>query len=166
MCSLAKALTGKWSVTVKFSPDEEIPNAPSGSGQRTGVGYGQEVWRSGPGGFTLIDDEDMHTPFGEIFLVGFMWWDSTTKSFHGMECSSQNPHECDVQGSLNRVSIKWDGKRLVIDMEDDVDGKKMVWHEVFSDFTPTSFTQTAESGQAGGPLKRMVTIHATRINAR
>jgi len=34
---------------------------------------------------------------------------------------------------------------------------------VFSDFTPNSFTQTGDMGEAGGPLKRVLIIHATRI---
>jgi hypothetical protein len=39
----------------------------------------------------------------------------------------------------------------------------MLWHERFFDITPTSFTQTADSGEAATPLKRVLTIHATRV---
>jgi uncharacterized protein DUF4440 len=45
-------------------------------------------------------------------------------------------------------------------------GKKLLWHEVFSDITNTSFTQTADIGEKGGPLKRWLTIHATRAEER
>jgi ketosteroid isomerase-like protein len=53
---------------------------------------------------------------------------------------------------------------LVIHTEFPRDGKNFVWHEVFSDITATSFTQTADIGEKGGPLKRWVTIHATRVH--
>jgi hypothetical protein len=163
MLSLAKALAGKWSVIANFGSEEAIPNVASGKQQSGGTGSGEEFWRLGPGGFTFIDEEDIRAPFGEVFLVGFVWWDATTHSFRGMECTSQNPRGCDVQSSLQGVSLKWDGKQLVIDMDTSENGKKMIWHEVWSDITANSFTQTGYMGEAGGPLKRAVTIHGTRI---
>jgi hypothetical protein len=42
-------------------------------------------------------------------------------------------------------------------------GKKLVWQAVFSDITPTSFTQTGFIGEPGGPLNRVVTIQATKM---
>lgn len=42
--------------------------------------------------------------------------------------------------------------------------KKMVWHEVWSDITATSFTQTGDMGEVGGPLKRALTIHAVKAS--
>jgi hypothetical protein len=53
---------------------------------------------------------------------------------------------------------------LVIENEFERDGKKFVWPEVYSDITSTSFLQTADIGEKGAPLKRWVTIHATRVN--
>jgi len=60
--------------------------------------------------------------------------------------------------------VRWDGKRLVIDLRFLKDGKWMVWHEVWSDITPTSFTQTGDMGEAGKPVRRVVTIQATRVS--
>jgi len=34
----------------------------------------------------------------------------------------------------------------------------MLWHEVISDFTLTSFTKTGDMGEVGGPLSRVVTL--------
>lgn len=161
MQSLVKALSGTWNVTMKFEPDGANPNAAS-KGEQSSKGYGQQIWRAGPGGLTFIDEERMHMPFGPVNLVGFMWWDSTTKHLRGMECTNQNPAGCDVQGSLNGVSLKWDGKELVIDMTSEKNGKKSVWHETFAEITPTSFTQTGYSGDGSGPLKKVVTIHGVR----
>jgi hypothetical protein len=58
---------------------------------------------------------------------------------------------------------QWDGKQLVIHIEGEQQGKKVVWHEVISDITPNSFVQTADIGESGGPLKRWFTIHAARM---
>jgi hypothetical protein len=79
-----------------------------------------------------------------------------------MECTTNNPHSCDPQGS-DRINLQWDGKQLIVDIHHDHDGKKMLWHERFFDITPTTFTQTADSGEATTPLKRVLTIHATKL---
>jgi hypothetical protein len=42
-------------------------------------------------------------------------------------------------------------------------GKKRLRHEVFTDFTANSFTQTGDIGEAGAALNRWITIHATRV---
>jgi hypothetical protein len=42
-------------------------------------------------------------------------------------------------------------------------GKKMLWHEVWSEFTANSFTQTGDMGEVGSPLKRVVTIQGSKV---
>jgi hypothetical protein len=148
MRSLARAFEGKWAITEKLEPDEWSPSG--------GMGSGEEVWRSGPGGFTFMEEVHDRTPSAETFAVGFTWWDKT-KGFQGIWCINTNPKGCVFNGAL-----KWDGKQLVYDTEFPRGDKKFAWHEVFSDITPTSFTQTADIGESGGPLKRWLTIHATR----
>jgi hypothetical protein len=156
--SLIKALSGKWSVSVKFEPNAAMPNGVNGTGE--------ETWRAGPGGFTFLDEEHLPTPAGDVFLLGIIWWDGKTKSFHGMECNNQLPYTCDLNGALNDVTMKWDGKEFTIDeLETSPDGKKTIWHEVWSDITPTSFTQTGDMGVPGGPFSRVMTIHGTRVAA-
>jgi len=157
--SLIKALSGKWSVSVKFEPNAAMPGGADGTGE--------ETWRAGPGGFTFLDEERLPTPAGDVFLLGILWWDGKTKSFHGMECNNQLPDTCDLKGALNDITMKWDGKELTIDeLETSPDGnKKTMWHEVWSDITPTSFTQTGEMGVPGSPFNRFSTIHGTRVAA-
>jgi hypothetical protein len=83
-----------------------------------------------------------------------------------MECNKQLPYTCDLNGALNDVTMKWDGKEFTIDeLETSPDGKKTIWHEVWSDITPTSFTQTGDMGVPGGPFSRVMTIHGTRVAA-
>ena len=96
--------------------------------------------------------------------IQIVWWNATTKSLHGMECQNRLPYTCDVKGAQNDITMNWDGKEFVIDeMETSKSGKKSVWHEVWSEITPNSFTQTGEYGDPGSPRKRLFTIHATRL---
>jgi hypothetical protein len=153
---LIKALSGKWSVKVRFEPNPAMPDGFEGQGD--------ETWRTGPGGFTFLDEERLPTPAGDVFLLGIIWWDAKTKSFHGMECNNQLPYTCDLKGALNDITMKWDGKEFTIDeLETSPDGKKTMWHEVWSDITPTSFTQTGDMGAPGGPFNRFLTIHGARV---
>lgn len=161
MQSLAAALSGRWEITEAFTPS--AANADSAGTPQGGAGHGEEVWRSGPGGFTFMEEAHDFTPAGEVFIVGYMWWDATAKKFRGMECNSQWPSGCNVKASLSLVDLAWDGKALTVDFKDAKDPKKLVWHEVFSEITPTSFLQTGDVGQPDGSLKRWVTIHARRV---
>jgi len=153
---LTKALEGEWSLNVKFEPNSAAPNGL--------VNTGEETLRPGPGGFTLLEEEHLRMPEGDLALLGLVWWNTETKSFHGMECQNLLPYTCDVKGALNDITMSWDGKQFVIDeIETSETGKKSGWHEVWSDITPTSFVQTGEYGDLRGPRKRLFTIHATRV---
>ncbi len=156
--NLTKALTGEWSLSVKFEPSVSAPNGLANSGE--------ETWRPGPGGFTLLEEEHLRMPEAEGFLLGIVWWNTATKSFHGMECQNLLPYTCDVKGAQNDITMNWDGKQFVIDeVETSTSGKKSIWHEAWSDITPTSFVQTGEYGDPGAPRKRLFTIHATKVTA-
>lgn len=152
--SLARALVGKWSTTYEFEAGGMSPTA--------GTGTGEEVWHTSPGGYVLMEEEQIRAPFGEEFLIAFHWWDKTTNSLRGMLCNNSGPAACDLNSYYNS-SLKWDGKQLTIDMQFPQNGKKMVWHEVWSGITATSFTQAGDMGEVGGPLKRAVTIHGTKV---
>lgn len=154
MQSLEKALVGKWSTTYEFAAGGMSPTA--------GTGTGEEVWRGGPGGYVLMEEEHVRAPFGEVYLFGLHWWDKSTNSLHGMLCNNSGSAPCDLNSYYNS-SLKWDGEQLTIDMQFPQNSKKMVWHEVWSGITATSFTQTGEMGEVGGPLKRAVTIHGTKV---
>lgn len=153
--NLTKALSGEWSLSVKFEPNASIPNGLTNTGT--------ETWRAGPGGFALLEEEHLQMPKGDLFLLGTIWWNAQTHSFHGMECQNLLPYTCDVKGSLTDITMSWDGKQFAIEELETHNGKKSMWHEVWSDITPTSFTQTGESSDPGGPRKRLFTIHATRV---
>jgi hypothetical protein len=153
--SLIKALSGKWSVSVRFEPNPEMPNGFAGTGE--------ETWRAGPGGLTFLDEEQMPTPKGDVYLLGIIWWDGQSKSLRGMECNNQLPYTCDLKGALNDVTMSWDGKQFTINEWETHGGKKTLWHEVWSDITPTSFTQTGDIEEPGGQTKRFFTMQAKRV---
>lgn len=154
---LTKALGGKWTTLYKFEPSEMMPNG--------GVGEGEEVWTAGPGGFTLIEEERIHVADRDEFILALHWWDKGTNSLRGMLCNNSGPATCNVDSYFNS-SLRWNGKQLTIDMQFPQNGKKMLWHEVWSGITPTSFIQTGDIGEVDGTLKRAVTIHATKIADR
>ena len=154
--NLSKALSGKWSLAVKFESSPEMPN-----GARL---QGEETWRSGPGGFTLIEEERLPTPAGDVFLLGIIWRDNRTKRLQGMECNSQLPYTCDLKGALRDITMTWDGRQFAIAEQETHGGKKSLWHEVWSDITATSFTQTGTSEEPDGNRKRLFTIHARRVS--
>ncbi len=161
LLSLEKALGGTWAITETFAPSTE--NADSIETPNGGTGHGVEVWRSGPGGYTFMEEERNATPQGDVFIVGYMWWDATKQAFGGMECNSQWPRGCDLDAALSRVVLDWDGSRLVVDFKSAKDPKRLAWHEVFFNITANSFDQTGDVGMPDGTLKRWVTIHATRL---
>lgn len=154
MRNLENALSGRWTITGTF---EVGPKTPDG-----GTVSGEEVWRSGPGGYTFMQEEQLATPFGEIFGTGFMWWDGAASVFRGLRCQNADPQGCDLSAAADRTFIRWDGKNLTIDFANKADPTQLAWHEVFSDITPNGFTQTGYSGAANGLLTKTLTIHAVR----
>ena len=156
LVGLTKALEGKWSLNVKFEPDATMANGLTNTGE--------ETWRPGPGGFTLLEEEHLRMPQGDLFLLGALWWNTADKAFHGMECQNLLPYTCDVKGAQHDITMNWDGKQFVIDeVETSPAGKKSIWHEVWSDITADSFMQTGEYGDPGAPRRRLFTIQATRL---
>jgi hypothetical protein len=57
--SLEKALTGNWSTSYDFAPGGLSPNG--------GTGTGEENWRTGPGGYVLMEEEHVRGPrWGDV----------------------------------------------------------------------------------------------------
>jgi hypothetical protein len=155
--SLIKALSGRWSLQVKFEPSPEMPKGLTTTGE--------ETWHPAIGGLTFLEEERMSTPAGDLSLLGIMWWDAKAKSLHGMECNNQLPDTCDLKGALNDITMTWDGKQFEIKEWETHGNKKTLWREVWSDITPTSYTRTGEVEVPGGPTTRVFTIQARRMES-
>jgi hypothetical protein len=154
MKRLAEAFSGTWSIRLKVEPNESLP--------RGGGGKGEEVWRSGPGGLSLIEEYHSTGDEGEISGLGVWWWDKNAQEYQVAWCDSVGPEGCKVM----QHGAKWEGSHIVLMDESDRNGKKVTIMEVFSDITPTSFKQSLHEGESGGELKRAVTILATKVHPR
>ena len=154
---LSKALAGKWKLDVRFEAD-------SASGMNAVEGTGEESWSAGPGGITLIEQEHIPSPQGDLFLMGLIWWDSSRNQLGGMECNSHLPVTCDLKGGLNDIALSWDGRKFQIDEQEIHSGRHTVWHEYWTDITRDSFTQTGDVTHPDGTTTRFLTIHGARVN--
>ncbi|HXJ92238.1 MAG TPA: M28 family peptidase [Terriglobia bacterium] len=153
MGRLVKALSGAWSIAISVEPNDRMP--------KVGLGNGEEVWRPGPGGLSLLEDYHSTGDEGEITGFGVAWWDASAERFQVAWCDSTNPTSCTVM----KHGAKWEGEKVVALDEWDESGKGVAFKEVFSDITENSFTQILYQGEPGSELKRLVTIHATRKTA-
>jgi len=150
MQRLANMLAGRWSVGQAFEPR---------GGPKGVVGQGTEVWRPGPGARSLIEELQTRVGDREFSGLGVIWWDTQAQGYRVIWCGSANPRGCVVMSKL----AHWEGDQFVVGDEFERDGRKVVYREVFSDFTPDSFTQTIYEGESGGELKRTLTIHAAKV---
>jgi hypothetical protein len=157
MQNLMRAMSGRWAIDVRFESSSEMPGGAQGKGE--------ELWKPLASGLVLSDEEKIELAHGTVHLLGLIWWDRASKEYRGMECVNQNPHTCDAKASASQdVAIKWDGKQLTIEQpQNSSDGKKGLWHETFSEITPTSFVQVGESWDPGGQHQKVVTVRGTRI---
>jgi hypothetical protein len=146
-------MLGTWVIRVKYEPGPKMPKG--------GAAVGSEVWRSGPGGRSVIEEYQEKGDAGEIRGLGIAWWDEKAKGRHVLWCDSDNPEGCHPMADVAR----WEGDSLVSTEESESSGKKVVSREIFTDITPTSFTQILKSGPSATDLKTTITIHATRVTA-
>lgn len=158
MQTLIKALSGHWSLKLKFEPSKETPQGLEGTGE--------ETWHAGPEGLTLTDEEVFTAGPQTIIVVGLLWRDLKTKEFHAMDCSNQMSNTCDVKGAVDDVVVRWTGSELTIDEKELSDGKMMTSRVAWSDITSNTFTETGYLAAPGGPFRKVMTIHATRAVAK
>jgi hypothetical protein len=147
---LVEALSGTWSITLKIEPNGGLPKG--------GGGKGEEVWRPGPGGLSLIEDYHSTGDEGEISGLGVAWWDNNAQRYQVTWCDSGNPDGCVVI----KQGAKWEGSQVVATDEWQKNGKRVTLKEIFSEITPTSFKQTLYQGESGGELKKFMSILATK----
>lgn len=129
---LLKALQGTWAVT-KHS-------------EGGGTGKGTESWRPGPGNRSVIEEYHSVDAHGKTFAgLALGWWDDQLNRFRITWCDSQEG--CRI------LSASWERSAWVV--------RDTGFEEVFSDITPTSFTQTLYVGTSAD-TKRVMMIEATR----
>lgn len=150
--SLVRAIKGRWSV-VELRDNKGASKTPP---------PGEQIWRLGLGGSVLMEEERIPSEQGVQYVLALHWWDNDTHSLKGMLCNNSGSGACNVD-SYYRSKLSWDGKQLTVNLVFSQGQKMMLWHEVYKDFTPNSFNQTGDIGEVGGPLQRVVNLHATRV---
>lgn len=149
MQKLLTTMCGKWIYHFKYQPSETRPNG--------GTGEGEAVFRPGPGGASMFEDEKSSEP-GGTSGISVTWWDAKAQGYRAIWCDNKMPAGCIVMSRL----AKWEGDNFALSDEFTKDGKNFIFREVVSDITPNSFTQTLSRGEEGKELKLLVTIHAIR----
>jgi hypothetical protein len=148
-----RALEGRWSIVEELAPDATSPNG--------GKGEGHELWRPGPGGYSVVEEYQSREGNRDISGLGLLWWDDAAQGFRTLWCDSTNPGGCI---SFKNV-LHWEGSNLVLVEDYEIKGKKFTFKEVFGDITLQSFTQTLYGAAAGAPLKVDQVIYARRMAA-
>jgi len=151
MQKLLRTLGGTWSITYTLEPTEQLPKG--------GTGAGREVFRPGPGGASLVEEFRAREGTRDVSGLGLAWWDESAQGFRAVWCADDNPAGCGVMSGLAR----FEGADFVLTDEFEMMGKKMAFKEVFSNITTMSFTQTLYQGEAGGELKKIMTVQATKL---
>jgi hypothetical protein len=146
MTKLIKSMAGTWTVTEKADPSPMMPKG--------GTGKGTATLTPGPGNLSLVEKYHSTGVMGGSFNgMGVFWWDPKAGAYRGVWCDAMTPTGCDANGTT-----KWDGDKLVGMMEGDMGGQKMVTRFTYSDWKPTSFVMTMESGPNANSLQKMMTI--------
>jgi len=148
---LLRAFEGTWAIDEEIAPDSTLPQGATGKGMI--------VWRSGPGGFSVVEDYKSKQGGREVTGLGVFWWDEAASGYRTIWCDSTNPGGCI---SFKNVA-RWEGTQFVLLEDYDVNGKKFTFKEVFSDIAQDTFTQILFGGEAGGKLKVDQTIHAKKL---
>jgi hypothetical protein len=144
------AFEGTWSIKEKFAPDAGSPNGATGEGQI--------VWRAGAGRFSVIEEYRSNRGSAEVTGLGVFWWDEAAQGYRTIWCESTNPGGCI---SFKNVA-RWEGPQLELVEDYEVNGKKVVFKEVFGNIAPGGFTQTLYGGEAGKELKVDQIIQAAK----
>jgi hypothetical protein len=148
---MLRAFEGTWSIKEKFAPEAGSPNGATGEGQI--------VWRAGPGGFSVIEEYLSRRSSTEVTGLGVFWWDEAVHGYRTIWCDSTNPGGCI---SFKNVA-RWEGPQFVLVEDYEVNGKKVIFKEVFGDIAPGAFTQTLYGGESGKELNVDQVIQATKV---
>lgn len=151
MVRLIQMMKGTWATTLKFEPGHTYPKGAAGRGK--------QIWRSGPGGLSLIEYETASTPNGSWDGMSVTWWDPQARGFRAIWCDNHQASGCLMMKNVAR----WQGDEFVLGDEWQQDGKTMEYKEVQSHITPTSFVLTSYVGEVGTPLKTTLTVRARKL---
>ncbi len=152
MTKMIKMMAGSWTVAEKVDPSPMMPKG--------GTGKGTAVLTPGPGGLSLTEKYHSNGTMGSFTGLGTFWWDAKAQVYRGVWCDSMSPNGCDASGAS-----KWEGDKLVVTMEGEMNGQKMLTRITYSDFKSDSFVMTMESGPDASKLQKAMTITYSKAGA-
>lgn len=149
---LIRNLAGEWSTEEIYEASELVAKG--------GIGHSRDTYRVGPARLSLIEEYHSDGVAGKSWGIGIIWWDRKTSSFGVTWCDS---FALDAGCRTSPQAARWRGDAFEISDSHEASGKMVFEREVWSNFTPTSYTQTLYVGDSPNALKRFVTIKATRV---
>jgi len=147
---VANALSGEWSIEFTIRPNEALPKG--------GTGHGKEVWKAGPGGLSLVEEYQSVGDDGDNTGLGIFWWEEKSHRFQVLWCANDEPDGCEA---ISDGAI-WQNRQLVLVHRWESHGKQSELREVFSEITPSSFTQTIYRAEIPGAPNVAYVFHAKR----
>ena len=150
MEQLIHSFSGNWFIEFAITPTEGLPKG--------GKGQGQETWKPGPGKLSLIEEYHSRGDDGDNAGQGVFWWDEKLHRYQVLWCANDVPGGC----VLISDGASWQGNQLVLLNQWESGGKKQMLKEVFSDITPTTFTQTIYQGENSGTLRPVFICRAKK----
>jgi len=147
---VTRALSGAWNIEFTISPNEALPKG--------GKGRGIEVWHAGPGALSLIEDYHSQGDDGESTGHGIFWFDDDLHRFQVVWCANDVPSGCMAISD----GATWKRGQLALQHRWQSNGAEHIMKEVFSDISPTSFTQTVYTGTDPRSLTVQYVIHASK----
>lgn len=145
-----RSLAGKWSIQFEISATADLPKG--------GTGHGEEVWKSGPGDLSFIEEYHSVGDEGDITGRGIFWWDEHLHRIQVLWCANYLPGGCEIMSE----GASWNGNRLVLKNRWESGGKTHFVKEVFSDISSTSFTQTIFQGESFEKMNITYVFHAKK----
>jgi hypothetical protein len=150
---LIRALSGDWLTRITYAPSGLLPHG--------GSGHSQDTYRAGPARLSLIEKYHGKGAGGVSWGTGVIWWDSQAQGFRFVWCDSS---AIDSGCRVSSETGNWKDADYVATDVHEVLGKQVFEKEVWSNFTPDSFTQTLYVGDSRDTLKLFMTIRAKRVS--
>ena len=147
---LIRSFSGQWAIEFTIEPSKSLPKG--------GQGHGTELWRSGPGGLSLIEEYESQGDDGSNIGHGIFWFEESHHHFQVLWCANDVPSGCMAISE----GATWKDGELVLQHRWESRGKVHIMKEVFSEIKAGSFSQTVYMGDGSGNLEVQYKIRATR----
>ena len=157
MNKLIRDFGGTWTTEDTYEPSPLMPKG--------GTARSRTTFRPGPGRLSLIQEYQADGSAGKSSGLGVIWWDDKAGSFRVVWCEAGDPP---VESRYNGCKIlaggrKVEGDKYVDSDQIEIQGRTMAVQDVYSEFTPVSFTEVLSIGEPGGEMKPFLRIKYRKV---